>query len=74
MKRTGTSRDLELSYKKRPGPLLLLAEAKRCIKRITPLYQQAGEETPEFSEPTGRQEYAFKEALSFFTKTIGKPE
>ncbi|QDU49586.1 glycerophosphodiester phosphodiesterase family protein [Gimesia panareensis] len=50
------------------------AEAKRCIKLIAPLYEQAGGETPEFSEPPGRHEYAFEEALQFFTKTIGKPE
>lgn len=50
------------------------AEAKRCIQLIAPLYQQAGGETPEFSEPPGRHEYAFEEAFKFFTKTIGKPE
>ncbi len=47
------------------------AEAKRCINLIAPIYKQAGGETLEFSVPPGRHEYAFKEALRFFTETIG---
>ena len=50
------------------------AEARRCIKLIAPIYEQAGGETLEFSEPPGRHEYAFEEALRFFTTTIGKPK
>jgi glycerophosphoryl diester phosphodiesterase len=50
------------------------AEAKRCIKRITPLYQCSGGAAPKFSEPPGRHEYAFDPALKFFAQTIGKPE
>ena len=50
------------------------AEAKRCIKLITPLYQQIGGKTPELSAPPGHHEFAFQEALKFFTNTIGKPE
>lgn len=49
------------------------AEAKRCLTRIAPLYQRAGGETPEFSEPPGKHEFAFDAALTFFQKTIGKP-
>lgn len=52
------------------GPL----EARRCVKRIAPLYQQAGGPLPELSEPAGRHEFAFNPALKFFEKTIGKPE
>ncbi len=49
------------------------AEAKRCLKLITPLYKQAGGDPPQFSEPSGRHEYNFDAALKFFEKTIGKP-
>ena len=50
------------------------AEAKRCVKLITPLYHKAGGPAPKFSEPSGRHEYAFGPALKFFENTIGEPK
>jgi len=49
-------------------------EARRCIRRITSHYCQAGGKEPVFTEPTGRHEYAFEPALKFFQDTIGKPD
>ncbi len=48
-------------------------EAKRSIKLISPVYQQAGGPAPQFSEPPGSHEFAFEPALKFFEKTLGAP-
>jgi len=49
-------------------------EAKRSIKLISNLYQQAGGPKPKFSEPPGSHEFAFQPALKFFETSIGTPE
>ncbi len=47
------------------------AEAKRCVQQITPLYQLSGGGAPQFRQPPGAHEFAFKHALEFFQGTIG---
>ncbi len=49
-------------------------EAKRSIKLISPVYQQAGGPAPQFSEPPGSHEFAFEPALKFFKETLGAPQ
>ncbi len=66
-----TPRPIHISNAARDG--FSPAEAKRSIQRISHLYQQAGGNAPQFSEPPGSHEFAFEPALKFFRKTIGNP-
>ncbi|HHK40877.1 MAG TPA: hypothetical protein ENJ50_00540 [Planctomycetaceae bacterium] len=49
------------------------AEARRCVEQIRPIYEKVGGKVLRFTDPPGRHEYAWKEALAFFQEVMRKP-
>jgi len=43
------------------------------VEQIRPIYEQAGGKVLRFTDPPGRHEYAWKEALAFFQEVMRKP-